>query len=94
VLNDYLNQGAALRRKTGTDDRGQLTHGPAQVIRCRRQKRGRLNMANQGAARVQETVYYTKAPVFEGDMLGGAIVTAVNEWVDRDGNVIGYKAVV
>lgn len=94
MLNDYLNQAASLQHSTGTDDRGQTTHGPVQAVRCRKQRRGRVAVANQHATRVQETIYYLLVPVAEGDILDGKLVLTVNDWVGLGGSTAGYKAVV
>ena len=94
MLSDYLNQGMALRRKIGTDGRGQPVYGPVQAVKCRKQRRGRFQMNGDHALRVQETIYYTKNPIFEGDMIDGAVVRSVDDWVGVRGEVIGHKVVL
>jgi len=94
VLSSYLNQRAYLQRAEGTDERGQPIFGPAQAVRCRKQRRGRIVAVNNSATRVQETVYFLLASVAEGDKLDGMLVKSVDDWADLRGDNAGCKAVV
>ncbi|MCL2531583.1 MAG: hypothetical protein FWE40_05450 [Oscillospiraceae bacterium] len=94
MLRNYLNQTAKLERQNGIDDRGQSTYHIAKIIRCRKEKRMRLQVAGYSSTLKPGTVYYITIPVVEGDKLDGVVVLAVDEWVGLKGNVQGYEAVV
>jgi hypothetical protein len=94
LLKNYLNQHAAYKAKTGTNDRGQPVYGGAVTISCRKRKKVQYILTATGQTVKTQHVYYLNAAVSEGDMLDGMAVTAVSDWTCLGGETLGYKAVL
>ena len=94
MLNNYLNQTAEYRKKTGTGDRGQPIYADAVTIACRCQLKLQNVVTATGQMVQTQHIYYTTQAVNEGDMLNGKIVMAVSTWYGLNGEAMGYKAVV
>lgn len=94
MLGSYLNQTASHEATTGADSRGQLTYDTATTVNCRKQAKTQTVMSKDGRLVTAQHVYYLQNKVTEGDMLDGMVVMAVGEWIDLNGTVIGYRAVM
>jgi len=94
VLNDYLNQTAELLHKTGTNQRGQPVFSESVTIPCRIQKKHTLIRKSDSEIISAEHICYLADKVETGDKINGLTVISVNDMVNFDGEIIGYKAVM
>lgn len=94
MLNDYLNQTAELQRQTGTNQRGQPVFSECQEVQCRLQQRHSLIKKSDSEVISAEHVCYLADEVRTGDKINGLTVLAVNDMINLDGEIIGYKAVM
>lgn len=90
----YLNQTAKWQAFLQSDEYGAPEFAEPKIIQCRHQVRHELYITSHGDTRVATSVYYVSEPVKAGDMIDGAIVSAVNAMVDFSGSVQGYKVIV
>lgn len=94
MLNDYFNQTAELQRQTGTNQRGQPVFSECQEVQCRLQQRHSLIKKSDSEVISAEHVCYLADEVRTGDKINGLTVLAVNDMINLDGEIIGYKAVM
>lgn len=94
MLEDYLNQTCTLRYKTGTDARGHPVYGEPLSVPCRLQEKYQLIQTANGETVPVNHICYMTEKVSVGDSINGLTVHAVDNWVDLDGDIIGYKAVM
>lgn len=94
MLANYLNQTCVIRRVTDTNVRGQPIYGDPLTVLCRLQKKYNLVQSGNDEFVPAEHICYLIDEISVGDTINGSIVHAVDSWVDLDGSIIGYKAVM
>lgn len=94
MLNDYLNQTAELQRQNGTNQRGQPVFSEIITIKCRLQQRHSLIKKSDSEIISAEHVCYLTDEVRTGDKINDLTVLAVNDMINLDGELVGYRAVM
>ena len=94
MLNDYLKQTAELQRQNGTNQRGQPVFSEIITIKCRLQQRHSLIKKSDSEIISAEHVCYLTDEVRTGDKINGLTVLAVNDMINLDGELVGYRAVM
>ena len=94
MLEEYLNQSAEIQRKTGTNQRGQPIFSESETVQCRIQKKHTLVQKSASETISAEHICYLVNEIAVGDKIDGLTVLAVDNWVDLDGEIIGYKVVM
>lgn len=94
MLESYLNQTCTLRHKNGTDPRGQPVYGNPLKTPCRLVEKYQLIQTAKSETVPVNHICYMTEKVSVGDSINGLTVHAVNNWVDLEGEIIGYKAVM
>lgn len=94
MLSNYLNQTCFLRRRTGTDVRGQPLYAEAVTVPCRLEEKFQLIRKANGEVVQVNHICYLAAEVGVDDDINGCTVEAVDKWTDYGGDTVGYKAVM
>lgn len=94
MLTDYLNQTCTLRHKNGTDMRSQPVYSNPLKVPCRLVEKYQFIQTAKGETVPVNHICYMTEKVSVGDSINGLTVHAVNNWVDLEGEIIGYKAVM
>ena len=94
LIDVYVHQVATWQALLQSDEYGAPVFADPKLSPCRHQVRHELYITSHGDTRVATSVYYVSEPVKAGDMIDGAIVSAVNAMVDFSGSVQGYKVIV
>jgi hypothetical protein len=91
-LDRYLNQTVSYRPFSNTTDAwGQRGFATAQSIRARKELKQRVIRDRSGAENISEATVITTQEVQLGELLDGSEVQARENYVDRRGNVIGWR---
>lgn len=93
MLTEYAVTQATHQAKTGTDARGQDTHGTARTIKVMSARMISATRSEKEAQATEETAYLTTAEVNTGDLLNGRRVVRVSTHHDFNGALVYRKAV-
>ena len=102
-MTKYLKQKASISilrmdetGKTVLDMYGEPSYHPAVQVRCRKERRLRDVLSQTGATIRSETTYYfdESVSVHVGDLVDGKPIVDFEEYVDGNGNTVGYEVVV
>lgn len=93
MLTEYAVTQATHQAKTGTDARGQDTHGTARTIKVMAARVTNLTRDDREARAAEETAYLTTAEVNTGDLLNGRRIIRVSAHHDFNGALVYRKAV-
>lgn len=90
MLEDYCNQKAIWKSKTGVNDCNESTYEEKEID-CRKEEKIKLVRDKTGKEVVSNTTVYTPEPICVDDMVDGRIVIGVGTMTDLDGVIEGYE---
>lgn len=92
MLGDYCNQQAQYQAMAGTNNRDEPIYADAVSIPCRKRHKAQELIQPDGRKIRLTIMYHLTQAVHEGDLLDGMRVQLVTDWVDVDGNTVGWRA--
>lgn len=94
MLESYLNQSCTINHNNGTDPRGQPVYSKPVEVPCRLVEKYQLIQTANGETVPVNHICYLTEKIAVGDTVNGLTVHAVDNWIDLNGDIIGYKAVM
>jgi hypothetical protein len=92
-LSRYLNQEVTYQPfATTTDNYGNRQYGAGQTLRARKEEKQRVVRDRSGAEQLSEATVLIREEIQVGELIDGSEIQARENFVDRRGNVVGWRA--
>lgn len=91
MLDDYLNQTAEWRPFEQANEYNEPQYGAPVEIICRKVHKTQYVRSEKLEQLLSTMTCYTRSPVNEKDLLDGKTVLTVEDWVELEGTILGYK---
>ena len=89
----YLNQDVTWKSKTGQSGYNEPTY-ESSTITARKEQKRRMVRDAQGEEVVSQTTVYTQSAIGMEDKIDDEQVINVGEWIDKEGDIVGYEVFI